>query len=93
MSQSAENKLPICVTIAHPLVLAADRVAEQLDRSRSWVFSRALESFLAPNGSDHESGGFFRPPGAAGLVPPRPAAPVNPRTGAATFSETERPSI
>jgi hypothetical protein len=44
---SLSFKVPVCISV-HPEQLARlDQIAADLDRSRSWVASRALDAFLA----------------------------------------------
>ena len=88
MSQSAENKISICVTIPPHLVRALDRIAENEERSRSWMLSRAIESFIAPPAGECESGAAVGAQDVAGLVAPRNAAPGPSFSGAAPLSES-----
>ena len=62
------------MTVRPELVEAADRRAEEADRSRSWVFERALERYLRPDAAAR--GAAVREEGAAyipGLGPSRQA--------------------
>lgn len=43
------QKKRITITLPPDLILAADRLAERLDRSRSWVVAEALRAHLAPD--------------------------------------------
>jgi predicted transcriptional regulator len=88
MSFASDTKERVTVSLPPPLLEAADRIAEQLDRSRSWVFSRALESFLAPHSGEHESGAAVGAQDVAKLLTSRNAAPGPSSPGAAPFSET-----
>ena len=60
----------ITITIPEDLVAAADRKADELDRSRSWVLVDALRRYLAPRDAVvHEPG----PEYLGGLGPSRTA--------------------
>ncbi len=87
MSFASDTKERVTVSLPPPLLEAADRVAEQLDRSRSWVVSRALESFLAPQGGNKESGAAVGAQDVAGLSYPRNASPGSNVAGGGTFSK------
>jgi predicted transcriptional regulator len=46
MSKAASTGSPVPLQVSEDLVRRLDRVAQALDRSRSWVVSRALRLYL-----------------------------------------------
>jgi predicted transcriptional regulator len=88
MNAMAEAKIPVCLSIAPQHLQALDCIAEQMERSRSWVAARAFESFLAPHGGEQESGAAVGAQDVAKLLTSRNAAPGPSFPGAVPFSES-----
>ena len=86
MSTALEIKERICIAIDAAQLRAVDKIAAELERSRSWVFAQAVSSFLAPHGGEHESGPAMAPD-VAGRSSPRKASPGCHAPGEAPFSE------
>ena len=68
-----KRKKRITITLPPDLIVAADRRAEQLDRSRSWVVAEALRAQLV----QHEGATPLSPAGAVAEAPPATYAAVD----------------
>jgi hypothetical protein len=69
---SGTQKVPVTITIPPDQLARLDQIAADLDRSRSWVASRALGAFLAvtDNPSPNQAApGEAEPPGAGSRQP------------------------
>ena len=76
MSKKAKPFARIAISLPTETMVAADRLARRLDRSRSWVVAEAIRRFAV--GPDEASSGaasspnLVREPGQAYLVQPAP---------------------
>jgi len=77
---STAAKVPVCVTLPPDLIARADRIADETDRSRSYIVARALSTFcdqieypsrgLGPAASDTAAGSGGKTAPAAPLSSP-----------------------
>lgn len=78
MSSSADAAIPVLIRVPADLLARVDRLADQQERSRSWIMRRAAVAFcdaIAPSsipptgiGGDAEAGRSGEAPGSAGAL-------------------------